>query len=278
MPGLYLVATPIGNLGDITFRALETLKSADAVACEDTRVGGKLCSALGIKANLIRYDDHSGERARPEILARLARGEVVALISDAGTPLISDPGYKLVRAAVAQGSAVFPLPGASALLAGLIVSGLPTDRFLFAGFLDRQSGQRRAALSTLAELRASLIFYEGPSRLADSLRDMAEILGNREAVVARELTKLHEEVRRGLLADLAATYAEAGPPKGEVVIIVGPPDVDEGVIDIDGLLRTALGTMSVRDAAETVAQATGRKKRDVYARALSLSAHPEADK
>ena len=271
-PGLYIVATPIGNLRDITLRALDLLQAADAIACEDTRVTGKLTHAYDIKAKLLRYDDHSGERARPEILERLGAGQIVALVSDAGTPLISDPGYRLVKMAVEAGHAVTALPGASALLTALATAGLPTDRFLFAGFPGRRSGERLSDLKDLARIDATLVFYEAPSRLAGSLADMAEALGDRPAAVGRELTKLYEEMRRGSLAGLAAHYETAGPPKGEIVIIVGPP-LDEAPDEqaIDALLLDALSHLSVRDAAEAVSAATGSSKRDIYNRALALS-------
>jgi 16S rRNA (cytidine1402-2'-O)-methyltransferase len=270
--GLYLVATPIGNLRDITLRALDVLKAADAIACEDTRVAGKLTRAYGISAKLLRYDDHNAERARPEILDRLAKGEVIALISDAGTPLISDPGYRLARAAVEAGAKVFPIPGASALLSALVTAGLPTDRFLFAGFLERTSGQRKSALQELARVPGTLVFYEAPGRLAASLADMAGVLGDRPAAVARELTKLYEEVRRGSLTELAEHYRAAGAPKGGIVSVVGPPLPEaESAESLDALIVGALGHMSVRDAAASVAEATGTPRREVYARALALS-------
>ena len=220
---------------------------------------------------LTPYHEHNAERARPALLARLLRGERVALVSDAGTPLISDPGYKLVRAAIAQGVPVTTAPGPSAPLAALAVSGLPTDRFLFAGFLPPRPGQRKSALADIAAVRVSLIFFESPRRLAASLADMAEVLGPREAAVCRELTKLHEEVRRGTLPALAAQYGAEGPPKGEVVVVVGPPaapaatDQDE----IDRLLGRALEGESLRDAVDAVAAATGAPRKAVYARALA---------
>ena len=220
-PGLYLVATPIGNLRDITLRALEVLAGVDLVLAEDTRVSGKLLAAHDISAKLDRYDEHSAQRARPKILAALAAGARVALISDAGTPLVSDPGYRLVMEAVAQGSEVFPIPGASAVMAALTVAGLPTDRFLFAGFPPPKSAARKTFFGELAAIRATLIFFEGGSRLAASLKDMAQVLGPREAAVARELTKLHETVIRGSLDDLAADIRFAA-PKGEIVVVVGP--------------------------------------------------------
>lgn len=275
-PGFYLVATPIGNLRDITLRALDILRAADLIACEDTRVTGTLCRAYGITAKRLRYDEHSADRAGPEVIAKLQAGGVVALVSDAGTPLISDPGYRLARQVVAAGIPVTALPGASAVLDALVLSGLPTDRFLFAGFPDRQAASRRQDFTALARLAATLVFYEAPPRVAATLADLAAVFGPREAAVARELTKFYEEVRRDRLDRLAAYYAEAPPPRGEVVIVVGPPlpDAATSQSDIDTLLRGALATMSVRDAAESVAAASGTPKRAVYARALALTAPP----
>ena len=269
-PGLYLVATPIGNLRDITLRALDVLAGADLVLCEDTRVGGKLMAAHGLKVKLERYDEHAAERVRPKVLARLAAGERVALISDAGTPLVSDPGYRLVREAVAQGSNVFPIPGASATLAGLTVAGLPTDRFLFAGFPPPKSVGRRSLFEELAPVRATLIFYEGGSRLKDSLVDMAAVFGAREAAVARELTKLHETVIRGLLPDLAAD-PRCDAPKGEIVILVAPGAQRAATADeADAALIDALSRGAPAKAASEVAKALGLSRRDLYARALTL--------
>jgi 16S rRNA (cytidine1402-2'-O)-methyltransferase len=266
------VATPIGNLDDITLRALKLLKAADLVACEDTRVTGKLMSLLGLKAPLTPYHEHNADKARPALLAGLREGAVICLVSDAGTPLVSDPGFRLVRACIDEGLPVTSLPGASATLTALQLSGLPSDRFLFAGFLPNKSGARRAALAELAGVPASLIFYESARRLDDSLPDMAAMLGDRPAAVARELTKLYEEVRRGSLAELAAHYREAGPPKGEVVVVVGPPaeDAPPAEDEIDARLTEAMASMSLRDAAALVAAATGLPKRDVYARAVAL--------
>jgi 16S rRNA (cytidine1402-2'-O)-methyltransferase len=270
---LYLVATPIGNLDDITLRAIKVLRQADLIACEDTRMTGKLLALLGLGgASLTPYHEHNADRARPALLARLRQGAVVALVSDAGTPLISDPGYRLVRDCVAEGLTVTGVPGASAVLTALQLSGLPSDRFLFAGFLPVKDGARRRTLAELATVPASLVFYESPRRLADTLAAMAGTLGARDVAVARELTKLHEEVRRGTLAELAGHYAEAGPPKGEVVIVVSPPgeapppDADS----VEQALRTALETLSLRDAAARVAAATGLPKRDLYQRAVAL--------
>lgn len=270
---LFVVATPIGNMGDITLRAIDCLKAADGVICEDSRVSGGLMNRLGFKKPLIPYHDHNAERQRPLLLARLLAGEKLALISDAGTPLVSDPGCKLVREAVAAGIAVTALPGASALLPALVLSGLPSDRFLFAGFLPAKQGARKAAIDELKDVPATLIFYEAPHRLAETLTDLAELLGDRCAAVCRELTKLYEEVLRDSLKNLAQHYNQTGAPKGEVVVVISPPEKnDNDLIDIETLLHTALETLSVRDAAETVAKASGRPKREIYNLALSLSA------
>ncbi len=277
VPGLSIVATPIGNAADVTLRALDALASADAVACEDTRVTSKLLAIHGISAKLIAYHDHNAERVRPALIERLERGESVALVSDAGTPLVSDPGYRLVRECVARGIPVTALPGASALLAALAVAGLPTDRFLFAGFLSAKRAARRATLAELADVPATLVFYESPHRLAATLADMAEILGAREAAVARELTKLYEEVRRGPLAELAGAYAAEPEPKGEIVIVVGPPppaappDADA----LDAALARAFDELSLRDAVARVARETGLPRGQVYARALALKGTSE---
>jgi len=270
-PGLYLVATPIGNLRDVTLRALDVLAAADVIACEDTRVTAKLLKAHGVKTPTLAYHEHNARRVRPKLISRLQAGETVALVSDAGTPLISDPGYKLVRAAAEAGVPVTAIPGASATLTALSVSGLPTDRFLFAGFLPVRKGPRRAALAALATVPATLVLFEAPSRFAAALADMAAVLGDRPAAVARELTKLHEEVRRGGLTELAAHYAEAGAPKGEAVVVVGPPVVVEiDDVEIDAQLRAALSSGSLRDAVAAVAAATGASRKRVYARALAL--------
>jgi len=271
-PGLHVVATPIGNLGDITVRALETLAGADMIACEDTRMTRRLTDRYGIAAPLIAYHDHNGASMRPRILARLAAGEAIALVSDAGTPLVSDPGYKLVVEAAEIGHRIHPLPGASALLAALVTAGLPTDRFLFDGFLPPKPGQRRNRIAELKPLPATLVLYETGPRLAESLADLAEVLGPRRAAVCRELTKAFEEVRRGPLPDLAAHYAEAGAPKGEIVLVVGPP-LEEAAPDddVDAALTRALADHSLKDAVTAVTALTGRPKRDVYARALALT-------
>jgi 16S rRNA (cytidine1402-2'-O)-methyltransferase len=270
-PGLYLVATPIGNLRDITLRALDVLAAADLILAEDTRVSAKLLNAYGLKGRLERYDEHAAARTRPKALAALANGARVALVSDAGTPLVSDPGYRLAVEALAAGAAVFPIPGASAPLAALSVAGLPTDRFLFAGFPPPKSAARRTFLESLKGVRATLILFEGASRLGASLADMAAVLGPRPAAVARELTKLHETVVRASLADLAANPALAA-PKGEVVIVIGAPP-DEATTapeDADAALTEALARLSPADAAREVAAATGLPRRELYARALTL--------
>lgn len=273
-PGLHIVATPIGNAGDITLRALETLRGVDAVACEDTRTTGSLLRRYGISVPLFPYHEHNAAKMRPQILARVAAGEAIALVSDAGTPLVSDPGFKLVREAREAGLPVTHLPGANAAITALVLSGLPSDRFLFAGFLPNKAGPRRAALEGLKPVPATLVLYESPQRLPDFLADAASVLGDREAAVARELTKLFEEVRRGPLPDLAAHYAQAGPPKGEVVVVIAPPTegaAEAEAADLDTLLRQALASLSVRDAAAHVATVTGQPKKQVYARALELA-------
>ena len=281
-PGLYLVATPIGNTGDITLRALELLKTADVVACEDTRVTAKLLTRFGIHAHTLPYHEHNAAGMRPKLMEKLRAGQVVALVSDAGTPLISDPGYKLVQAVVEAGLPVTALPGASALLTALQLSGLPSDRFLFLGFLPNKSAARRAAIEEVSGLDATLVCYESAQRLAAMLADLAETLGPRPAAVARELTKLYEEVRRGNLPELAAHYAEAGPPKGEVVVVIGPPaDSEAETLDeagLDAALGRALATSSLRDAVAEIARLSGQPRKAVYARALALiGAGGEAD-
>lgn len=272
IPGLYIVSTPIGNLGDLTPRAIDIMNAADLVACEDTRVTGRLLKLHGIGTRMTPYHDHSSPAARDGIIQHLKNGEIVALVSDAGTPLISDPGYRLVRDAVDAGIMVTAAPGPSSPLTALVLSGLPTDRFFFAGYLPPKDKARRAILAEVAGLRATLIFLESPKRLAASVAAMAEILGNRPAAVAREMTKLHEEVRRGGLADLAGQYADMPPPRGEAVVVIGPPGASAAeAVDIDGMLADAMATMSVRDAAGTVAAATGTPRKEIYSRALALS-------
>lgn len=271
--GLYLVATPIGNLEDLSRRAERVLTEADLVVCEDRRVTSRLMAHLGLRRPLALYHEHNAGAARPPLLARLLSGESVALVSDAGTPAVSDPGYKLVRAAIDQGSRVFPVPGPSAVLAGLVASGLPTDRFLFQGFLPPRSAARRKILTELASVPATLVLFESPQRLAELFADAAAVLGVRHAAVARELTKLHEEHRRGSLAELAAHYLAAGPPKGEAVVVIGPPAAGAGALDdaeVDRLLRLALLTDKPRRAAADVAAATGHSANELYRRALTL--------
>jgi len=271
-PGLYLVATPIGNARDITLRALDVLAAVDVIACEDTRVTGKLLKIHGFSAQMLPYHEHNAGRVLPLLMKRLKNGERVALVADAGTPLISDPGYRLVRACIAEGVAVTTVPGASAVLSALVLSGLPSDRFLFAGFLPPRQAARRRALAEVGAVPASLVFLESPRRLAAALADMAAVLGARDAAVGRELTKLFEEVRRGPLAELAAHYDGAAAPKGEVTVVVGPPAATpaEARENLDRRLTEALEGASVRDAAQAVAAATGLPRRQVYARALEL--------
>ena len=273
--GLHLVATPIGNLRDVTLRALEALAAADLIACEDTRITRRLLDHYGIATPLTPYHEHNAAAARPKLLARLAAGQAIALVSDAGTPLISDPGFKLVRAARDAGHAVTALPGASAALAALSVAALPTDRFFFEGFLPAKEGQRRTRIGEIARIPATLILYETGPRLSRTLADLATGLGARDAAICRELTKLHEEVRRGGLAALAQTYADDGAEtRGEIVIVVAPPaaDADQpSADDLDALLRRALQRTSVKDAVSEVAAATGRPRREIYQRALALA-------
>ena len=273
-PGLYVVATPIGNLADISLRALAILAGADAVLAEDTRVSRTLLAHYGIRTPVWPYHEHNAAQARPVALRRLSQGEALALISDAGTPLVSDPGYKLVAEAIAAGFAVTAAPGASAALAALCVAGLPTDRFFFEGFLPAKSAARRERLNALAAVPGTLIFYEAPSRLAETLADLAAELGPRPAAVARELTKLHEEVRRGRLDALAEEYAALGPPKGEIVILVGAADPRAAIsdADLDAEIKAALKTLSIKDASASVAARHGLPRRRVYARALALAA------
>jgi len=268
--GLYVTATPIGNARDVTLRALDVLEGVDLIAAEDTRVTAKLLAIFGIEKPLTAYNDHNAPRERPRLLARLREGARVALVSDAGTPLVSDPGYKLVREALAAGVAVHAIPGASSPLAALALAGLPTDRFLFAGFLAPKAGERRSALQDLKGLRATLVFFEAPQRLAESLADMTEILGPRPAAVARELTKLHEEVRRGDLLSLARSYAQEEPPKGEVTLLVGPPgESDIDFTRVDSALDKALAFMPLRAAVDLIAEMLDAPRREVYTRALA---------
>ena len=267
--GLYIVATPIGNLGDVSTRGAAVLGGVAAVACEDTRVTGKLLSHLGIKARLVRYDDHASEATREHLLG-LAASQPIALVSDAGTPLISDPGYRLVKAARERGIAVTSIPGPSAAIVALTLAGLPSDRFLFAGFLPSKDKARRDVLEELGAVKATLVFYETAPRLADSLTAIAEVLPGREVAVARELTKKFEECRGGSPSELIAHYA-AHPPKGEIVLLIGPPgELQTDAADADAMLRAALAVRKPSQAAAEVARATGLDRKALYARALAL--------
>ncbi len=273
-PGLHIVATPIGNLRDITLRALATLAAADAVLAEDTRVSRVLLAHYGIATPLVAYHEHNATFMRPQILARLANGDALALISDAGTPLVSDPGFRLVAEATGAGHLVTTVPGASAVLAGLVLAGLPTDRFFFEGFLPSRAAARRARLAELATVPGTLVFFESARRLPEMLADISAVLGARPSAVARELTKRFETVRRGTATSLAEEFAAEGPPKGEIVVLVSPPQ--EGApptaLDLGARLTAAMGQMSVKDAATVVAAETGQPRREVYARAIALAA------
>lgn len=277
--GLYLVATPIGNMRDISFRALDVLSSVDSIACEDTRITGKLLSAYRIKKPMVQYNDHSAARQRTKIMQDLAEGARIALVSDAGTPLISDPGYKLVREAREQGFDVTAVPGANAVLTALQLSGLPSDAFSFIGFLPAKSAARKKALEQWAAVPASLVVYETAPRLEDSLSDMLSVLGNRQAAVTRELTKMFEDVQAGALEDLVAYYKKKGAPKGEIVVVIGSEatialseeEERDRAVTIEDQLRVALKSMSVKDAAEAVAMASGKPKKTIYTLALKLS-------
>lgn len=271
-PGLYVVATPIGNLRDVTLRALDVLRGATLVLCEDTRVTRKLLERHQLTPKLLAYHDHNAATMRPRALEELGKGGAVALVSDAGTPLVSDPGFKLVDAAIAAGHRVFPIPGASAALAALVSAGLPSDRFFFEGFLPPKSAARRTRLSELREIPATLIFYESGPRLAESLADMAT-LGDRNAAVCRELTKAFEEVRRGSLSELASYYGEAGAPKGEIVVVVAPPgeEARASADDLDARIVSAMKKLSLKDASAAIAAETGVPRKEVYARALALA-------
>lgn len=271
--GLYLVATPIGNLGDITLRALQILAGVDVIACEDTRITRRLTERYDISAQLKQYHEHNAEAARPKILEALAAGGSVALVSDAGTPLISDPGYKLVREVCAAGHAVYALPGPSSVLAALSVAALPTDRFFFEGFLPTKSAARRSRLTELARIDATLVMFESGNRVQDTLADLAEIMGTREAAICRELTKLHEEISRAKLDELARE-ADRLETRGEFVLVIAPPAADADVLTadaLDDLLREQLATHSVKDAVAHAVALSGRPRREVYARALELA-------
>jgi 16S rRNA (cytidine1402-2'-O)-methyltransferase len=273
------VATPIGNLGDITLRALETLAGVDLIACEDTRITRRLTERYAITAELIPYHEHNAEAARPKILQRLAEGAAIALVSDAGTPLISDPGYKLVRDACAAGHSVTALPGASSVLAALSLAALPTDRFFFEGFLPAKQQARRTRLAELARIEATLVLFESGSRVQGTLADLAATMGDRDAAICRELTKLHEEVQRASLSELAAA-ADGLETRGEFVLVVGPPPRDANVMSpgaLDDILREQLRTQSVRDAVAHAVELSGRPRREVYARALALTKEREPE-
>lgn len=272
-PGLYLVATPIGNLGDITLRALETLAAVDIVACEDTRITRRLLDRYSIKTTLWSYHEHNAAQARPKILEQLAQGASIALVSDAGTPLISDPGFKLVRDVCAAAHAVTALPGPSSVLTALSVAALPTDRFFFEGFLPSKQMARRNRLAELARIDATLVMFEAGSRVQETLRDLQDVMGERDAAICRELTKLHEDVRRAPISELASE-ADSLETRGEFVLVVGPPAADAGMMDeaaLDEVLRSSLATGSVKDAVAHAVEMSGRPRREVYARALALS-------
>jgi 16S rRNA (cytidine1402-2'-O)-methyltransferase len=278
-PGLHLVATPIGNLGDITLRALETLAGVDIIACEDTRMTRRLTERYGIAANLKPYHEHNAAMARPKILQRLAQGASIALVSDAGTPLISDPGFKLVREATAAGHVVIALPGPSSVLAALAVAALPTDRFYFEGFLPAKQMARRSRLGELATIDATLVLFESGNRIQETLADLAAILAGRDGAICRELTKLHEEVRRAPLKELAA-IADTLETRGEFVVVIGPPAPDSAVMaadDLDELLRAQLAHGSVKDAVSHAVEVSGRPRREIYARALELNQQRRGD-
>ena len=274
-PGLHVVATPIGNLGDISFRALATLAAADLVVAEDTRVTKTLLAHYGITTPLLAYHEHNAEAVRPQLLTRLKAGQALALVSDAGTPLVSDPGFRLVGEALAREVDVTSVPGPSAVLAALVVAGLPTSRFFFEGFLPPKSAARRRRIAAIAAVPGTLVIFESPRRVAETMADLAAVLGARDAAVARELTKIFEAVRRGTLPALAEELAAAEPLRGEIVVLVGPPPDETPALDgeaLDARLRTALTTHSVKDAAAVVSGETGQPRRKVYARAIELTA------
>jgi 16S rRNA (cytidine1402-2'-O)-methyltransferase len=270
-PGLHVVATPIGNLGDITIRALATLAAAETVLCEDTRTSGKLMERFAIKTKLSPYHEHNAQKARPHILERLQQGATIALISDAGMPLVSDPGYRLVKEAVELGIPVTACPGPSAVLTGLALSGLPTDRFLFAGFVPQKQGERRRLFEEFAKLKATLIFFESPHRIIETLHDLAMALPGRAVAVTRELTKLHEEVLRGTASGIAEQLAARASVKGEITLLVGPPQEDEAVSDedLDEAITQALASMPASKAASELAKRFNLNRQDIYQRILA---------
>lgn len=268
---LILVSTPIGNLSDISTRAIETLNNADIIACEDTRTSASLFSLIGVKAKkLIPYHEHNADKARPKIISYLEKGLIVALVSDAGTPLISDPGYRLVRDCREKGLEVTTIPGANAVLSALQLSGLPSDTFLFAGFLPNKETARKNHLATFKSVPATLIFYETANRLIDALKDILEILGNREMAVVREITKKFEETKSGLTAELIEYYKENGQPKGELVLVIDRQSKEDDIIDIDNLISQTLETYSIKDTAEIVSKIANRPKKEIYKKALDL--------
>ena len=278
-PGLYLVATPIGNLGDITLRALETLAGVDLIACEDTRITRRLTERYTVSVPLTPYHEHNAAAVRPKILERLAQGASIALVSDAGTPLISDPGFKLVREVCAAGHSVTALPGPSSVLAALSVAALPTDRFFFEGFLPAKEVARRTRLAELARIDATLVLFESGSRIADTLRDLADAMGERSAAICRELTKLHEDVSRAPIAELAKAVDRLE-TRGEFVLVIGPPPASEQVMQpdqLDSLLRDRLRHDSVKDAVAHAVALSGRPRREIYARALELAREHAAE-
>lgn len=276
--GLHLVATPIGNLSDVSLRALQTLADVDLIACEDTRLSSRLLTHYGIKTKCVSYHDRNAVRQRPRLLRMLASGARIALISDAGTPLVSDPGYKLVGEVLSAGIGLHVVPGASAPLAALLLSGLPSDRFFFEGFLPVKSAARCDRIAALRYVPGTLLFFESPRRLSTTLRDLANGLGNRCAVVAREMTKLHEEVRRGALDELATVYNDVR-VRGEIVIVVAPPDTDRISCpgEVEALLDRLLPTSSLKDAVREAADLTGLPRRDIYECALKLRSRHEAE-
>lgn len=274
--GLYIVATPIGNLGDITKRALDTLKSVDVIACEDTRITGKLLNAFLIKKPMIAYHEHSAAGRLPQLLQMITEGKSVALVSDAGTPLISDPGYKLVEAAAKQGLYITTLPGASAVISALTLAGLPTNRFLFMGFAPTKTKARQDWFRAEKNSTSTLVYYESAKRLSSSLKDAHDALGTRQAAVCREMSKKFEQVVRGDLIDLAARYETDGSPKGEIVVVIAPNNqsttaADQFDVDTEVILKKALEHMSVKSAAAFVAEITGKRKKELYRKALEMN-------
>src|SRR3954454_5864829 len=278
-PGLYVVATPIGNLGDITLRALETLAGVDIIACEDTRITRRLTERYAISGLLKQYHEHNAALARPKILQKLAQGASIALVSDAGTPLISDPGFKLVREVCAAGHTVIAVPGASSVLTALSVAALPTDRFFFEGFLPAKQVARRTRLAELARIDATLVMFDPATGGQETLADLAELMAGRDAAICRELTKLHEEIKRAPIAELAKA-ADTLETRGEFVLVIGPPRADANIMtqhDLDDLLRSSLSRDSVKDSVAHAVELSGRPRREVYARALELAKEVRGD-